>query len=94
MQDKIKQLIEYESENSKLDFKMEQYQLGKNPKKNEFLKDMVAFANHLSDDDKFIIIGIKDLDGINKEVFEIENPIDDANYQQFVLDNIEPKINF
>lgn len=58
MSDKIKELIEYHSESHLLDFKREQYLLGKNPKKYELLKDISAMANHPSNDDKYIIIGV------------------------------------
>lgn len=94
MTNQINQIIEYESESYKVDFKKEEYPLGKNAKKNEILKDLIAFANHLSDDDKFIIIGVKDIDGLNKFFFDIATPTDEAKYQQFVYDNIEPQINF
>ena len=94
MSAELKQIIEYESEGANLDFKKEEYNLGKNPKKNEFLKDISAFANHPSDSDKYIIIGIKEKDGIKSEPFEIINLTDEATYQQFIYDNIEPKINF
>ncbi|HSC52587.1 MAG TPA: ATP-binding protein [Phnomibacter sp.] len=90
----IDKIIEYESESYKVDFKKEEYPLGKNAKKNELLKDIIAFANQHSDDDKYIIIGIKEIDGLNKQIFDVGYPTDDANYRQFVQDNIEPKINF
>ncbi len=38
MEDVIKRLIEYESESFKLDYKTEQYQLGKIPKKGNYSK--------------------------------------------------------
>jgi hypothetical protein len=86
-------LIEYESESFRVDFKKEEYPLGKDGKKNELLKDICAFANQLSDDDKFIVIGVKETGGVSKEIFNIDNPTDEAKYQQFIQDN-EPKINF
>jgi len=94
MTPQIDNIIEYESESYKVDFKKEEYLLGKTPKKNELLKDIIAFANHLSDDDKYIIIGVKDIDGLAKEIFEVTNPTDEAKYQQFLQDSIEPRINF
>ncbi|AYL96525.1 hypothetical protein [Mucilaginibacter celer] len=46
MKETIINLIENESENTRLDFKFEQYAIEKgNIKKGEFLKDMCAFAN-------------------------------------------------
>src|SRR5690606_8063698 len=81
-------------EGATLDYKREEYPLGKHIKKNEFLKDISAFANHHSDSDKYIIIGVKEENGIANEFFEIETITDAASYQQFLNDNIEPEINF
>ena len=90
----LEQIIKYDSESSNLDYKKEEYSLGKNAKKNEILKDISAFANHHSDADKYIIIGVKEEDGMASKFFEIEKLTDEATYQQFLSDNIEPKINF
>lgn len=89
----IEDIIEYNSESSFVDFKREEYPLGKHPKKNEILKDFSAFANHFSNNDKYIFIGIKEKNG-SKEVFEIQELTDDAKYQEFVFESIEPKLNF
>lgn len=91
---KIIEIIEYENESHRVDFKKIEYPLGKDTKKNEILKDFSAFANHLSDDDKFIIIGIKEKEDKSKETFGIDNPTDEAKYRQFINENIEPQINF
>ena len=90
----LEQIIKYDSEGSNLDYKKKEYVLGKNEKKNEILKDISAFANHHSDSDKYIIIGVKEKDGVASQFYEIENLTDEATYQQFLNDNIEPKINF
>jgi hypothetical protein len=87
-------MIEYDSESNFLDFKMEQYPLGKDPKKNELLKDISAFANHYSEADKFIIIGVIEKNGKAQKFVNIENLTDDSKYQQFIKANVEPKINF
>lgn len=94
MNTELEQIIKYNSEGSNLDYKKEEYVLGKSEKKNEILKDISAFANHHSDSDKYIIIGVKEKDGVASEFYEIENLTDEATYQQFLFDNIEPKINF
>lgn len=94
MNTELEQIIKYNSEGSNLDYKKEEYVLGKSEKKNEILKDISAFANHHSDSDKYIIIGVKEKDGVASEFYEIENLTDEATYQQFLIDNIEPKINF
>jgi len=93
MSNAVAEIIEYQSESYKVDFKQQQYQLGSHGNRNELLKDLCAFANQPSDEDKFIIIGIKE-DGINKEVMDIGTPVDEAKYQQFAMDNLEPTINF
>lgn len=94
MTPELEQIINYNSEGPNLDFKREEYPLGRNEKRNEILKDFSAFANHHSDSDKYIIVGIKEKNGIAEDVYEIEKLTDEATYQQFLADNIEPKINF
>lgn len=94
MSRELEQIIRYDSEGCNLDYKKEEYSLGKTEKKNEILKDISAFANHHSDSDKYIIIGVKEVNGIANEFFEVENLTDEAKYQQFLNENIEPKINF
>lgn len=95
MKETIINLIENESENTKLDFKLEQYPIGKSDvKKGEFLKDMCAFANLASKDDKFIIIGVEEKNGVSVGFKPIDQLHDQASYQQFLNENIEPEINF
>ncbi|WP_281632493.1 AlbA family DNA-binding domain-containing protein [Flavobacterium luteolum] len=91
---KVIEIIKYESESHKVDFKKTEYILGKDAKRNEILKDFSAFANHLSDDEKYIIIGIKENQDKTKTIFGVENPTDEAQYRQFINENIEPAINF
>ncbi len=90
----LEQIIKYDSEGANLDFKKEEYSLGRVEKKYEILKDISAFANHHSDADKYILIGVKEVNGVADSFFEIENLTDEAKYQQFLVENIEPKINF
>ena len=49
-------LIEYESENTSLDFKAEEY--GKN--NFELIKDVMSMANAHSNEKKYIVVGVKD----------------------------------
>lgn len=91
--DKLIELIEYESEGSLLDFKREEYPLGRNSAKFEFLKDISAMANHPSDKDKYIIIGVEEKGGKASEFFSLDVITDQAKYQQFLDRNIEPPIN-
>ena len=60
MSNKIEEIISYSSESHLLDFKSEQYLLGKNPKKYELLKDISSMANHPSNEDKYRIIGVSE----------------------------------
>jgi hypothetical protein len=90
----LAKVIEYDSESNVLDFKKEQYPLGKNVKRNEFLKDISAFANHYSEADKYIIIGVVEKNGRASAFENIENLVDESKYQQFLYENIEPKITF
>ena len=94
MNTELEQIIKYDAESSNLDYKKIEYSLGRDIKRNEIIKDISAFANHHSDSDKYIIIGVKEVNGIANEFFELENITDEATYQQFLYDNIEPKINF
>lgn len=94
MVQKILEIIEYENESHKVDFKKVEYSLGREPKKNEILKDFLSFVNHISDDDKYIIIGVKELQDKTKEINEIDSPTDEAKYRQFINEYIEPQINF
>ncbi|HLR79163.1 MAG TPA: ATP-binding protein [Bacillota bacterium] len=87
----IEYRIENEDESVTLDFKREIYTKEKNQ---EFLKDVVAFANALSNDPyRYIVIGVKEQSGL-KEYFDIkrEDVGDVANYQQLIDQNIEPNI--
>src|SRR5690606_1065196 len=95
MKETIINLIENESENTKLDFKKEQYPIEKgNGKKGEFLKDMCAFANLSSNEDKFIIVGIEEKNGVAVGFKPIDKLHDQASYQQFLNQYIDPEINF
>ena len=95
MESKLKELIKYHSENNCLDFKKEQYPIDKhNPKKHEIIKDFIAFANNPVNEDKFIIIGIKEKGGVPFDFFNIDSINDEAYYQEYLNKNVEPKILF
>ncbi|WP_179288289.1 AlbA family DNA-binding domain-containing protein [Shouchella clausii] len=87
----IEYRIENEDESGTLDFKREIYIKDKN---HEFLKDVVALANALSNDlYRYIVIGVKEQSGF-KEYFDVKRDDvgDVANYQQLIDQNIEPNI--
>lgn len=94
MTDRILEILKLHSEGFALDFKREQYPIGKHPKKYEILKDFMAMLNHPSDEDKFIICGVKEKNGLVDQIFDIGDLVDDANYQQLIDSNIEPSVNF
>ncbi len=79
---KIVDIIKYDSEGHALDFKKEQYPIGKHQKKHEILKDFIALLNHPSDEEKYIVCGIKEKNGVADEFFDIGDLIDEAKYQQ------------
>ena len=84
-------IIDYENESTRLDFKAIQY----DGKKHEaLLKDVMSMANADVEGEKLIVVGInhkangeRDIVGIEKEEF-----IDPSNYQQLIRKNIEPYI--
>lgn len=94
MLDKLEQIIAYDAENQRIEFKEEEYKLGTYYKKHELLKDISAMANHPSKEDKFIIIGIIEENGQAVGFKSVQKSIDEANYQQFINEYIEPGINF
>ena len=86
-------LIRYENEGTRLDFKAVQYAKGSFE---AFLKDLMAMANANVSGDRYIVMGVKhrpdgtrDFLGINRTDFA-----DPAIYHQVVRDNIEPEILF
>jgi hypothetical protein len=85
-------IVQFENENTNLDFKAIQY---KKNKYENFLKDVISMANAKSNDDKYIIIGVnhkpngeRDIIGINEEF------VDEAIYQQIINENVEPELDF
>lgn len=94
MLEKVKEILEYHSESHSIDFKKEQYPIENHSKKHELLKDISAMANHPSNEDKYIIIGVKEKNGKTDEYNDLIEIIDQAKYQQFIDNNIEPCVNF
>jgi hypothetical protein len=94
MSDKVLEILEYGSEGYLVDFKQEEYPLGKHPKKHEILKDISAMANHPKDEDKYIIIGAVEKNGMTESFKNIPELTDQAKYQQYLNSYIEPDIIF
>lgn len=90
----IKRFLDYDSENQYLEFKEEEYKLGNYYKKHELLKDISAMANHPSNEDKYIIIGVVEAKGQAVGFKSITKTVDEANYQQFINEYLEPSIKF
>lgn len=86
--------VENETENGYYDFKKDIYDFKEQKCKEDFLTDILSFANSHSKGDKYIITGVKlyedntrDIDGITTSKI-----IDGADYQSLVNDNVEPNI--
>ncbi|MBR4671970.1 MAG: putative DNA binding domain-containing protein [Bacilli bacterium] len=86
--------IEHEVENGCIDFKKDIYDFDVPKCKEDFLVDVISFANSHINGDKYIITGIKlhkdnsrDFNGITESKIK-----DGADYQSIVNDNIEPNI--
>lgn len=78
-------------ESNTLDFKMDVYNLssGKD-QKFSFLKDVIAFSNTIRLEPSYIIFGVKELDGGQKDFVGITQSLDDANLQNIVTDRLFP----
>lgn len=89
----LNNLIRFENENTNLDFKAIEYW---KKDKVSLLKDFISMANAANSEDKYIIIGVKDVPGhIRERVFiGLENFSDQADLENIIQENIEPIINF
>ncbi|KAB7731093.1 hypothetical protein F5984_09775 [Rudanella paleaurantiibacter] len=88
--DNLNDLIEYENENTRLDFKSSQYT---KPQYASLLKDVMAMANASISGDRHIIIGVKlNSDGTRTITGIAEPLVDSATYQQLIQSNIEPEL--
>lgn len=86
--------IKNEIESSNLDFKKDIYDFNNSKEKQNFLVDVLSFANGHSSNDKYIITGVKlKPDGCRDIVGITESKIKDgSDYQSLITDNIEPSI--
>lgn len=84
-------IIEFENENSGIDFKAIQYERNRYT---ELLKDIIAMANADIEGERLIVTGVKHKPDGSREIFPIENEkfIDSATYQQVMQENIEPDL--
>ncbi|OAS13955.1 helix-turn-helix domain-containing protein [Paenibacillus oryzisoli] len=87
--ERIIDMIITENESTYLDFKRDVYT---KEKKNDFLKDVIAMANSHLSDDKYIIFGIKDKPGEEKDIIGIDKLDDVATFEEIIKEHIEPDI--
>lgn len=90
-------LIQFENENTSLDFKRTQYSK-KNAEEtyDDLIKDIMAMANANVQGDRFIIVGVKHFPDGSRQFFSIDDKdfIDSATYHQIIRENVEPEIHF
>ena len=83
-------LIEYEVENTCLDFKASEY-----GKDNEALiKDIMSMANANSNATKYIILGVKDDINGEREIIGLDEISDQAILENIIQENVESIIKF
>ncbi|UUX33354.1 AlbA family DNA-binding domain-containing protein [Fundicoccus culcitae] len=82
-------LIEFELENTKLDFKRDLYD---NKNKPELIKDVMAMANAHYEGTKYIIFGVKLLEDGSREYNSIQSIPDQSDIEELIDNNIEPTI--
>ncbi len=58
----------------------------------ELIKDVLAMANAKANGSRYIIFGVKEKVGEEKELFDIKEPVDAATYQELIFENIEPQL--
>ncbi|WP_257151802.1 helix-turn-helix domain-containing protein [Bacillus thuringiensis] len=91
--EQVQTLIEQGFECEYLDFKAKMY-----PRKGciDLLKDILSMANSTYKGTKYIILGVKDdiLNGRSIIGIDKEDKVDSSTYQQYILSNIEPDLNF
>ncbi len=87
----INDIIDFENENTNLDFKAVEYN-----KDNyvSLLKDVMSMANSISTDTKYIIGGVKNRPGEDNEILGLDDVSDQAIFENVIQENIEPTINF
>lgn len=87
----IDDLIEFENENTNLDFKRDEYTCNENEK---LVKDIMAMANSSYNETSYIIVGVKAEPGKEKLVVGIDQIRDQADLENVIQENIEPLVNF
>jgi hypothetical protein len=88
--DELDDLIKFENENTRLDFKLTEYS---KPKYSAFLKDIISMANANTSESRYIIIGLKPKSDGDRGIIGINNGLTDpSTYQQLINENIDPEL--
>ena len=78
-------------ESTTIDFKRDVYDLSADKEqKFSFLKDVIAFSNTIRLEPSYIIFGVKELEGGQKDLVGITQSLDDATLQNIVADKLLP----
>ncbi len=83
------EMIEFDNENTYLDFKRDDYT---NKDKVNLLKDIMSMANASFNRNSYIIIGIKAKPGERNEIIGVDNIRDQAEFENLIQENIEPEV--
>jgi len=88
--DELDDLIKFENENTRLDFKLTEYT---KPEYSAFLKDIISMANANTSESRYIIIGLKPKSDGDRGIIGIKNELTDpGTYQQLINENIDPEL--
>ena len=88
--EEINELILFENENTRLDFKKIEY---RKENYSSFLKDVISMSNANTKEDRYILIGLKPKSEKDRGLEGIPGELtDSANLQQLVYENIEPEL--
>ena len=87
----IDELILFENESKTLDFKIIEY---RQENHSSLLKDVISMSNANTQDNRYILIGLKPKSINDRGIVGIKGELtDSANIQQLIFENIEPEIN-
>ena len=87
----LDEMIEFENESTVLDFKREEY---RSQEYERLIKDVMSMANAPINQTKYIIIGVKDIPGEDKQFQGLDYITDQANLENIIQENIEPIVKF
>lgn len=87
----LDEMIEFENESTVLDFKREEY---RSQEYEKLIKDVMSMANAPINQTKYIIIGVKDIPGEDKQFQGLDYITDQANLENIIQENIEPIVKF